>query len=65
MNVDNWALADHPLCRPKAAGRLLGTVVTYVAAERRNVVESGHSPPKKSIPLPSRPPTRLRLSNAM
>jgi hypothetical protein len=32
----DWTLAGQPLCRPIAAGRLWGTVVAYVAAERRN-----------------------------
>jgi hypothetical protein len=38
LGVGRWAYPVRPLFRPKAAGRLSGTVVALIAAERRNLV---------------------------
>lgn len=38
--ADNGAFSVRPLRRPIAAGRLPGTVVVFIAAERRDLVGS-------------------------
>jgi hypothetical protein len=38
-----WAFSASPVCRPKAAGLISGTVVAFIAAERRDLVECGRA----------------------